>query len=109
MPSVTVFHQRAVQWDVRKPSSMIILLDFDQIAGEFECERCLGLRDLIGFVRFVTPEVGRALALSRLSPERGDSNVAGHQTRGKTGARGSGGESEGSDVVEKGLDLGAIG
>ena len=36
VPSVTIFHQRTVQWDVRKLSSVIILLDFDEIADEFE-------------------------------------------------------------------------
>ena len=35
--------------------------------------------------------------------------VVGYPARYKSAERDSGGESEGSDVVEKGLDLGAIG
>ena len=36
MPGVTIFHQRTVQWEVIELS---ILLDFDEIAGEFEFAR----------------------------------------------------------------------
>src|SRR5208283_5118491 len=49
IPTLTVFHQWAVQSGVRKPSLHIILLDFGAIAGEFLV--CRGTASLIGSVR----------------------------------------------------------